>query len=140
MDVIMKKKENALNCQPWPKTADWQCDPSIDGWVFAFRVMWYCAKTKSIKNAKFRSTSASNDYNVWVTDWIEWCDIFFFKYKIVTRCHLITSSNKSAHVFFSPKNRFSWFLNSMKYIDSLQYNTFCVYLIGYHKGWEGYIW
>lgn len=79
MDVIMKKKRKML----WIVNPDQKQlignDPSIDGWVFAFRVMWYCAKTKSIKNAKFRSTSASNDYNVWVTDWIEWCDIFFFQ-------------------------------------------------------------
>lgn len=77
MDVILKKKKKRKML--WIVNHDQKQLIGNATHLFAFRVMWYCAKTKSIKNAKFRSTSASNDYNVWVTDWIEWCDIFFFQ-------------------------------------------------------------
>lgn len=83
MDVILKKKEEkALNSQPWPKSADLQSDPHIDRWVFAFCEPWYCAKLKSIRYAKFRSTSACDDHNVWVLIELNDMAIFFAEIKL----------------------------------------------------------
>lgn len=77
-----KKEEKALNSQPWPKSADLQSDPHIDRWVFAFCEPWYCAKTKSIKYAKFRSTSACDDHNMWVLIELNDMAIFFAEIKL----------------------------------------------------------